>query len=70
MQRICAKILSIITDYTNSEVARPVVQVTVCTAQWLGRVRLIFKLFYYVYVYVIITLILQKLILNFISELF
>jgi hypothetical protein len=41
VQRICAEILQ-------------VAQATLRTARWLGQVGLIFKLIYYVYVYVII----------------
>ena len=32
--------LSIVADYANSEIIRQVAQATVCTAQWLGWVRL------------------------------
>ena len=32
--------LSIIADYANLEIMRQVAQATVCTAQWLGWVRL------------------------------
>ena len=32
--------LSIVTDYVNSEIIWQVAQATVCTAQWLGWVRL------------------------------
>ena len=49
---------SIVTDYANSEVTQQVAQATVCTAQWLGRVRsfaIDFQLIYYAYMYIIIT---------------
>ena len=49
---------SIITDYTYSGVVRRVAQATVCTAWWLGWVRIFaidFRLIYYVYMYIIIT---------------
>jgi hypothetical protein len=32
--------LSIVADYANSEIMQQIAQATVCTAQWLGWVRL------------------------------